>query len=185
VTFDAFFENVMFHEVAHGLGIKNTINGSGTVREALKERASAMEEGKADILGLYMVRQLRARNEIAGGSMTDNLVSFLASTFRSVRFGSGDAHGRANIVALNFLERRGAFTREADGRYRVNPDKMIQAMDALSQTILELQGRGDYAGVGALYTEYGTISATLKADLERLNQKSIPVDIVYDQSQVP
>jgi hypothetical protein len=185
VTFDAFFSNVMFHEVAHGLGIKNTINGSGTVREALKERASAMEEGKADILGLYMVRQLRARNEIAGGSMTDNLVSFLASTFRSVRFGSGDAHGRANIVALNFLERRGAFTREADGRYRVNPDKMIQAMDALSQTILELQGRGDYAGVGALYTEYGTISATLKADLERLNQKSIPVDIVYDQSQVP
>jgi len=185
VTFDAFFSNVMFHEVAHGLGIKNTINGSGTVREALKERASAMEEGKADILGLYMVRQLRGKNEIAGGSMADNLVSFLASTFRSVRFGSGDAHGRANIVALNFLERRGAFTREADGRYRVNPDKMLQAMDALSQTILELQGRGDYAGVGALYTEYGTISPTLKADLARLNQKSIPVDIVYDQSQVP
>jgi len=185
VTFDAFFANVMFHEVAHGLGIKNTIDGRGTVREALKERASAMEEGKADILGLYMVRQLRARNELTGGRMEDNLVSFLASTFRSVRFGSGDAHGRANIVALNFLERHGAFTREADGRYRVNPDKMLQAMDALSQTILELQGRGDYGGVGALYTEYGTISPTLKSDLARLNQKSIPVDIVYDQSQQP
>ena len=185
VTFDSFFENVMFHEVAHGLGIKNTIDNHGTVREALKERASAMEEGKADILGLYMVRQLRARNELTGGRMQDNLVSFLASTFRSVRFGYGDAHGRANIVALNFLERRGAFTREADGRYRVNAEKMLQAMDALSQAILELQGRGDYAGVGAFYAEYGSISPTLKADLARLNQKSIPVDIVYDQSQQP
>ncbi|HJQ21443.1 MAG TPA: hypothetical protein VJ867_13930 [Gemmatimonadaceae bacterium] len=181
VTFDAFFENVMFHEVAHGLGIKNTIDARGTVREALKERASAMEEGKADILGLYMVRQLRANNELTTGRMEDNLVSFLASIFRSVRFGSGDAHGRANIVALNFLARQGAFVRENDGRYRVNPDRMLAAMDALSRTILELQGRGDYEGTGALYRDYGTISPTLAADLARLNARSIPVDIVYDQ----
>jgi hypothetical protein len=181
VTFDSFFENVMFHEVAHGLGIKNTINGRATVRQALKERYSALEEGKADILGLYMVRQLRARNELTGGRMEDNYVSFLASIFRSVRFGSGDAHGRANIAALNFLERLGAFTREANGRYRVNYDRMGTAMDALSQTILTLQGTGDYAGVGAFQSEYGTISATLKADLDRLKVKGIPVDIVYEQ----
>lgn len=185
VTFDSFFENVMFHEVAHGLGIKNTINGRGTVRQALKERASAMEEGKADILGLYMVRQLRAANELSGGSMQDNLVSFLASIFRSVRFGSGDAHGRANIVALNFLEKQGAFTREADGRYRVNAQRMLQAMDSLSQVILTLQGNGDYEGVGTLYREYGTISPALAADLQRLNAKAIPVDIVYDQGDRP
>jgi hypothetical protein len=181
VTFDAFFENVMFHEVAHGLGIKNTINGRGTVREALKERAGAVEEGKADILGLYMVRQLRGQNELTTGRMDDNLVSFLASIFRSVRFGSGDAHGRANIVALNFLEREGAFTREADGRYRVHSARMQSAMDALSRTILELQGRGDYEGVGALYRDYGTMSPTLLADLARLKARSIPVDIVYEQ----
>jgi hypothetical protein len=182
VTFDSFFENVMFHEVAHGLGIKNTINGRGTVRTSLKERYSALEEGKADILGLYMVRQLRAQNELTTGRMEDNLVSFLASIFRSVRFGSGDAHGRANIAALNFLERRGAFTRDpATGRYRVNVERMQDAMDALSQTILVLQGTGDYAGVGAFQTEYGTISPTLKGDLARLGQKGIPVDIVYQQ----
>jgi hypothetical protein len=181
VTFDSFFENVMFHEVAHGLGIKNTINGRGTVRDALKERYSALEEGKADILGLYMVRQLRERNELSGGRMEDNYVAFLASIFRSVRFGSGDAHGRANIAALNFLERLGAFTREANGRYRVNYDRMQNAMDALSQTILTLQGTGDYEGVGAFQREYGTISPTLKTDLARLNAKGIPVDIVYDQ----
>lgn len=182
VTFDSFFENVMYHEVAHGLGIKNTINGRGTVREALKERYGALEEGKADILGLYMVRQLRSRNELTTGRMEDNYVSFLASIFRSVRFGSGDAHGRANIAALNFLERRGAFSRDAaTGRYRIDFARMQEGMDALSQTILVLQGTGDYAGVGAYQTEYGTMSAQLKADLARLNAKGIPVDIVYQQ----
>ena len=181
VTFDAFFENVMFHEVAHGLGIKNTINGKGTVREALKERAGSLEEGKADILGLYMVRQLRTQNELRGGSMEDNLVSFLASIFRSVRFGAGSAHGRANVAAMNFLERRGAFTREASGKYRVNFSRMLEATDELARTIITLQGNGDYAGVGAFSTEYGTVSATLQSDLARLNARGIPVDIVYEQ----
>jgi hypothetical protein len=182
ITFDAFFENVMFHEVAHGLGIKNTINGRGMVREALKERAGSLEEGKADILGLYMVRQLRAQNDLTTGRMEDNLVSFLASIFRSVRFGAGSAHGRANVAAMNFLERRGAFTRDpASGRYRVNFERMQDATNALAQTILMLQGNGDYEGVGKFQTEYGTISALLRADLDRLNVRGIPVDIVYEQ----
>ena len=181
VTFDSFFENVMFHEVAHGLGIKNTINARGTVRDALKERYGALEEGKADILGLYMVRQLRAQSELTGGHMEDNYVSFLASIFRSVRFGSGDAHGRANIAALNFFERHGAFTREPSGRYRVDFGRMQDAMDALSKTILVLQGTGDYEGVGAFQREYGTMSVQLKSDLARLTARSIPVDIVFEQ----
>ena len=181
VTFDAFFENVMFHEVAHGLGIKQTVNDRGTVREALKERAGSFEEGKADILGLYMVRQLRGSNELTGGSMEDNLVSFLASIFRSVRFGASSAHGRANIAAMNFLERRGAFTRESNGRYRVNFARMQEATDELARTILVLQGNGDYDGVGRFTEQYGTISSTLQSDLERLNARGIPVDIVYEQ----
>ncbi len=182
VTFDAFFENVMFHEVAHGLGIKNTINGKGTVREALKERAGSLEEGKADILGLYMVRQLRTQNELRAGTMEDNLVSFLASIFRSVRFGVGSAHGRANVAAMNFLERRGAFTREAaTGRYRVNFVRMQDAANELARVILTLQGNGDYAGVGTFGTDFGTISPTLQSDLARLSARGIPVDIVYEQ----
>jgi hypothetical protein len=181
VTFDAFFENVMFHEVAHGLGIKNTLDGKGTVRAALKERAGALEEGKADILGLYMVRQLNARGEMGSENIEDNYVTFLASLFRSVRFGAGDAHGRANVVAFNFLQDMGAFTREADGRYRVNFAKMREAADALSREILTLQGNGDYAGVGRLYADRGVIGPTLQADLARLASKNIPVDIVYEQ----
>jgi len=182
VTFDAFFENVMFHEVAHGLGIKNTIDGKGTVRAALKERYSALEEGKADILGLYMVRQLRDRGELKGGRMEDNFVAFLASIFRSVRFGTGDAHGRANIAALNFLEERGAFTRDAaSGKYRVDFVKMQDAANALSQAILRFQGDGNYAGVGAFQGKYGVITEVQKKDLDRLGTKGIPVDILYTQ----
>ena len=182
VTFDAFFENVMFHEVAHGLGVSKTIDGKGTVRAALKERYGALEEGKADILGLYMVQQLRTRNEMTSGSMDDNYVAFLASIFRSVRFGSADAHGRANIAALNFLEERGAFTRDsATGKYRVDFAKMQQGANDLAATILKLQGDGDYEGVGAFQTKYGTLSAATRGDLDRLKAKGIPVDIVYQQ----
>jgi hypothetical protein len=183
VTFDAFFENVMFHEVAHGLGIKNTINGKGTVRLALKEKAGALEEGKADILGLYMIRELNAQGEMGKESVEDNYVTFLASLFRSVRFGAGDAHGRANVVAFNFLQRAGAFTREANGKYRVDFVKMRAAADELSKQILVLQGNGDYDGVAKLYTDMGTIGGVLQGDLDRLKAKGIPVDIVYDQDR--
>jgi hypothetical protein len=183
VTFDAFFENVMFHEVAHGLGLANTINGKGTVRAALKERYSALEEGKADILGLYMLRQLNAQGEMGKEPIEDNYVTFLASLFRSVRFGASDAHGRANVVAFNFLERRGAFSRGADGKYRVDFAKMRSASDSLASHILVLQGDGDYAGVGTLNSELGTIGATLRGDLDRLKAKSIPVDVLFDQGR--
>jgi hypothetical protein len=181
VSFDAFFENVMFHEVAHGLGIKNTIAGKGTVREALKERASALEEGKADILGLYMVKQLAEQGAIDDPTVTDNYVSFLASLFRSIRFGASSAHGRANVAAFNFLAERGAFARGADGKYRVDYPKMEQGMTALARTILVLQGDGDYAGVGAFQDRYGQIGAQLRADLDRLNTRGIPVDLVFEQ----
>ena len=181
VKFNAFFENTMFHEVAHGLGIKNTIVGKGTVRAALKEKAGALEEGKADILGLYMIRQLNAKGEMGSESVEDNYVTFLASLFRSVRFGAADAHGRANVVALNFLQRAGAFTRDVNGRYRVDFVKMRDGADALSREILTLQGNGDYDGVAKLYKDLGTISPVVQGDLDRLKARGIPVDIVYDQ----
>jgi ribosomal protein L16 Arg81 hydroxylase len=102
VTFDSFFGNVMFHEVAHGLGIKNTLDGSSTVRQALMEHASTLEEGKADILGLYMVQKLRQMGEITDGELMDNYVSFMAGIFRSVRFGASNAHGQANTICFTF-----------------------------------------------------------------------------------
>jgi hypothetical protein len=103
VTFDSFFGNTMFHEVAHGLGVKNTLYGSGTVRQALMEHASALEEGKADVLGIYMVQRLRELGEITEGELMEDYVSFLAGIFRSVRFGASSAHGRANMIRFNYF----------------------------------------------------------------------------------
>jgi hypothetical protein len=182
ISFDAFFDNIMFHEVAHGLGIKNTIDGKGTVRTALKEQYSAIEEGKADILGLYMVTRLLERKELTGASLEDHYVTFLASIFRSIRFGASDAHGRANAAQLSFFEEHGAFTRDsATGRYRVDFPKMRLAVDSLGGLMLRLQGDGDYEGTKRFLETRGALSPTLQSDLARLGTKGIPVDIVFEQ----
>jgi len=147
IKFDAFFENVMFHEVAHGLGIKNLINGKGTVHAALKDKYSGLEEGKADILGLFMVKQLAEMGEIQNKDIMDNYVTFIAGIFRSVRFGAASAHGKANMVCFNYLNEREAFTRDSiTGTYKVDFDKMTLAMNSLAMDILTLQGDGNYDG---------------------------------------
>lgn len=182
ITFDAFFGNTMFHEVAHGLGIKNTINGKGTVREALKEHASALEEGKADVLGLYMVSELRNDDMVTEGSIEDNYVTFMASIFRSIRFGSSSAHGKANLIRFNYFKEMGAFNYdEASQTYRVNIDKMAAATDSLSNKILTLQGDGDYQGVANFVEKYATIGDQLQQSLDRLSEQSIPVDVTFNQ----
>jgi hypothetical protein len=183
VTFTAFFANTMFHEVAHGLGIKNTINNKGTVRESLKELASALEEGKADILGLYMIRQLLTKNVIEEGTLQDYYTTFLAGIFRSVRFGASSAHGKANMVRFNYFAEQEAFTRNEEGLYSVNIDKMTAAIDSLSELILTLQGNGDYEGVAALVAKSGVIKANLAEDLARIEAANIPVDITFKQGK--
>jgi len=182
LNFNAFFENTMFHEVAHGLGIKNTINGRGPVRTALKERYGAVEEGKADILGLHMVQVLNARGDLPGEDIRGNYVSFMAGLFRSARFGGAGAHGRANVAAFNYLQQKGAFARDsASGRYRVDFAKFRTGMDSLSNRILIMQGNGDYEGLGVFQEQYGKISPELQRDLDRLKAKKIPVDIIFQQ----
>lgn len=179
IKFDAFFSNVMFHEVAHGLGIKNTITGKGTVREALKEQQSHLEEGKADILGLYMINQLIKKGEIQGDKK-DYMVTFLAGIFRSVRFGAS-AHGSANMICFNYFQEHNAFERTAQGTYKVNFDNMENAINSLSELILVLQGNGDYEGVKKLTKEKGIISPELQKDLDKLKSAGIPDDIVFEQ----
>ena len=170
----------MFHEVAHGLGIKNTTDGSGTVREALKEHASALEEGKADILGLYMINQLHEKGEVEGDLKT-YYTTFMTSIFRSIRFGTSSAHGKANMIRFNFFKDQDVFVRSEDGRYKINFDKMTDAMNALSAKILTLQGDGDYEKVAELVKTQTVIGEDLQADLDRLAKKGIPVDVVFEQ----
>lgn len=183
ITFDAFFANTMFHEVAHGLGIKNTITGKGTVRQSLQEHASALEEGKADILGLYMVEQLLKKGELTEGTLEDYYITFMAGIFRSVRFGASSAHGKANMIRFNFFKEEGAFSKNTDGLYQVNMEKMGAAMEKLSNLILTLQGDGDYQKVDQLIATHGDIKAELQKDLDKLSKANIPVDVTFKQGK--
>ncbi len=182
VKFDAFFENTMFHEVAHGLGLGNTIDQSATVREALKDAYTSIEEGKADILGLWCVYQLNEMGEMGEKEMMDNFVTFMAGIFRSVRFGAASAHGKANMMRFYYFQKTGAFSRDAEtGTYRVDYEKMKDAMLSLSGSILKIQGDGDYETAKALIEEKGTIREELQKDLDRIGEAGIPRDIVFEQ----
>ncbi len=184
ISFDAFFANIMFHEVAHGLGVKNTITNKGTVRDALLDIYSSMEEGKADILGLYMITELFEAGEMGDVALEDYYVTFMAGVFRSIRFGASDAHGKANMVRFNYFMERNAFVRDAEtGKYRVDFERMGEAIAGLSHDLLVLQGDGDYEGAVALTNSKGVINSQLAADLDRLTQANIPVDITFNQGR--
>lgn len=180
IHFDAFFANVMFHEVAHGLGIKKTITGKGFVKEALQEQYSWLEEGKADVLGLYMVTGLLKKGELQG-DVKAFYTTYMAGILRSVRFGAASAHGKANMQCFNFFKENGAFVRNSDGTYKVDFSKFEGAMNKLSRLILTLQGNGDKAAVAANQKKMAVISAELQSDLDKLTKKGIPVDIVFEQ----
>ena len=182
IKFDAFFENTMFHEVAHGLGIKNTINGNGVVRKALKEQYSALEEGKADIIGLFLVTQLAEMGELGEKDLMDNYVTFMTSIFRSVRFGVASSHGKANMIRFYYFQEKGAFTKdETTGTYRIDFDKMQAAMNDLAAEILIIQGNGDYEKAKEMVENMGFIREELQKDLDRISDAGIPRDIRFIQ----
>jgi hypothetical protein len=181
VTFDAFFENVMYHEVAHGLGLNQTIDGKGTVRSALKEQYSALEEGKADILALFLITQMYEEGMLGERDLMDTYVTFMASIFRSIRFGVASSHGKANMIRFYYFQELGAFSRDLNGNYSINFEAMQRAMHELLNLILTTQGDGDYELAKKLVEEKGFIREDLQSDLDRLKVLNIPVDIVFKQ----
>jgi hypothetical protein len=183
ITFDAFFENTTFHEVSHGMGVKNTISGSGPVREALKEQYSALEEAKADIMGLYLVTRLYEMGEITSGEVMNNYVTFFAGIFRSSRFGASSAHGKANMLSMKYFADNGAFMLQENGYYKVNLDEMKAAVVSLVEKILTVQGNGDYEAAKAWVEGDGVMTEELRAALDRVNAAGIPVDIVFKQGK--
>lgn len=183
VDFNCFFENVTFHEVAHGMGVKNTINGKGAARAALKETYSTIEEIKADIMGLYLVDLLYQKGEMSGSDVDKNYITFFAGIFRSVRFGAASAHGKANMLCFNFMQEAGAFTRSAEGIYTVDVPKMKEATAALIAKILKLQAEGDYEGAKQWIAEKSIITPELQSDLDRVAAANIAKDIYFEQGK--
>jgi hypothetical protein len=184
VKFDAFFGNVMFHEVSHGLGIKKTVTGKGTIRETLKEQYSGWEEAKADIVGLWMVSWLIEKGELTGITVEDAYVTYMAGLIRSVGFGAAEAHGKANMMCFNFFEDKKAFSRNADGTFKVDIDKTRQAVNEWSAFILSVEGEGDYAKAVEYMKQNGNVRPELQAGLDLLKTANIPKDVVFDQRKL-
>ena len=181
VTFNAFFGNTCYHEVAHGLGIKETVTKHESLREALGNQYSAWEEAKADICGLFLTTKLIEMGEITNCTKEDAFVTFIAGILRSVRFGASEAHGIANMMCFNYLQDNGAFTRNADGKYVVDVQKAEAAMKSWAALILRVEGEGDIAYAKKYSSENGKIRPDLQKDLNLISTNNIPRDIRYNQ----
>jgi hypothetical protein len=181
LKFDAFFWNVTFHEVAHGLGVKYTLVGNNDIDEVMGDEKTSWEEAKADILGLYMVTKLIDMGEITNITKEDAIVTYIAGILRSVRFGASSSHGKANMMCFNFMEQNGAFTRNEKGEYVINFEKSIEAMNKWAELIIKTQGDGNYDFAVKFRKENGTIKPALQKDLDKINNAGIPRDIRFNQ----
>jgi len=183
LKFDAFFWNVTFHEVTHGLGVKKTIKSKGSLDEALKNKKTPWKKQKADILGLFMVNALIDKGEITNITQEDAIVTYIAGILRSVRFGAASSHGKANMMCFNFMEDHEAFTRNADGSYHVDFEKAKTAINEWAALILKTQAEGDYEFAKTYRTQNGGIRESLQKDLDAINSNGIPRDIRFNQGK--
>ncbi|KAL8499554.1 hypothetical protein ACS0TY_022486 [Phlomoides rotata] len=183
VDFNSFFTHTICHECCHGIG-PHTItlpNGQeSTVRLELQELHSALEEAKADIVGLWALRFLVDKNVLPKTLIKSMYVSFLAGCFRSVRFGLEEAHGKGQALQFNYLFEKGAFVLHPDGTFSVDFDKVEDAVESLSREILTIQGRGDKGGAEALLLKHSMMTPPLKSALDKLERVKVPVDILPD-----
>jgi hypothetical protein len=177
VKFDAFFTHILMHELMHGLGPHSiTVNGrSTTVRQELKETYSTIEEAKADVSGLWALKQLADQGKIDREIARTMYTTFLASAFRSIRFGVNEAHGRGIAIQLNYFLDHGAFTVATDGTFSVDDAKITAAVDGLTRDIMTLQAEGSYEKAKALLDKLGVVRPPVKNVLDKLT--SVPVDI--------
>ncbi len=175
VSFDAFFTHILMHELMHGLG-PHQVHGTATpVREALKDTYSALEEAKADISGLWALQQLADKGTVSPEIARAMYTTFLASSFRSIRFGLTSAHGRGQVLQLNYLLDNGAVIVNADGTFAIVADKIRDAVSNLTRDIMTMQAVGDYAAAQAMLAKMVVVRPEVQAVLDKL--KGVPVDI--------
>jgi hypothetical protein len=177
---DAFFWNVTFHEVAHGLGVKQTVNGKGSVDEALASEKTTWEEAKADILGLFMVCKLIEMGEITDITKEQAISTFIGGIVRSVRFGFASSHGKANMMCYNYMVNNGAFSRTAEGKYLIDFAKAEAAVNSWADLIITTQATGDLDFAKKFASENASITDALAADIKKVNEAGIPRDIRFD-----
>jgi hypothetical protein len=177
VAFDAFFTHILMHELMHGLGPHNISAGgrATTVRQELKEASSAIEEAKADISGLFALQYLVDKGVLDKRFEQTMYTTFLASAFRSIRFGINEAHGKGVAVQLNYLMDAGAVTVASDGTFSVVAEKIKDAVRNLTGDIMMMQAEGNYGKASDLLKRLGVVRPPVQRVLDRLT--SVPVDI--------
>lgn len=179
LSFDAFLNNTLMHESAHGLGPGTITLEDGTestVNQELRDLYSTIEEAKADIVGLFTSQYLIDEGEYPEELEHQMYATFLAGFFRSVRFGAGEAHGQANMIQFNYLMEHNAIEVDEEGRYSVNYDNVRDAVRDLAHELLTIEGDGDYERAQAFIEQYGTVTEELTQALSRLSD--VPVDIL-------
>ncbi|MBW2260431.1 MAG: peptidase [Deltaproteobacteria bacterium] len=180
VTFEQFFNHTLMHEISHSVGPGTIVKeGEKTeVSKEIKELYPTIEEAKADTLGMYNSIFLIEKGYFPEDVRENIWVTFMAGTFRSVRFGANEAHGKANVIIFNYLVEKGAYIRdEQTGKFAVEFDKIEAAVKDLAHDLLMLEALGDYEGSKAFIEKYGTMSKDMKALVDQVNEADIPVDI--------
>jgi hypothetical protein len=177
LSFEAFFTHIVVHELMHGLGPHNvTVNGrASTVRQEMKEAGSALEEAKADISGLFALQYMMEKGVVDKAMERTLYVTYLASSFRTLRFGTSEAHGLGMALQLNYLLDAGAFVANPEGTFSVNPDKVKAGVEGLTREIMTTQAEGDYAKAKELLAKYGVVRPEVQKALDKMG--GIPVDI--------
>lgn len=182
ITAEAFAQNTMFYEVGSALGMSETVNGKGSVKEALKEHYTVIEECKNDVLSLFFIQKLHEMGELSQEDIMANYVTYMADVFRSIRFGVTNDQAVANTIRFNYFKDFEAFTRDSrTKRYTVHREKMKEAMMAFANEILMIQATGDYDAAQKLIEEKGIIQDQLLDDLYRLQKINVPKDVYFDQ----
>ena len=178
---EAFWWNIAFREVAHGLGVKQTVNGRGTVADALGNESDLFEELKGDVLGVWLACNLNAKHNFSTTlHRNDFLETFVASTLRSTRFGAESATGMANIAIWNWLIEKGALSRNNETDvYTVNYEKAYQALTDLAGLVLKIQATGDATAARKFAVDYGKLTNALRDDAHKMHLEEIPVDIRF------
>ena len=176
LSFEAFFTHILAHEMTHGIGPHQiTMAGRSTnPRQELKELYSAIEEAKADVCGLFMLQYMYDHRQLPAAEK-QLYTTFLASAFRSLRFGLNEAHGKGMALQMNYLLDKGAFVSNADGTFSVNHGKVKQGVRDLAHELLTIEATGDYAGAKKMLDSLGVLRPEVAAAIARL--KDIPTDI--------
>lgn len=178
---ESFYWNVVFREIAHALGVKQTVNGKGPVYEAMGNKNLTWEDAKANVLGLYLVCKMIDEHKLPGiNSKASAINTFVANLIRSQRFGAESLLGRAYVMVFNYLYEQGAFKRGDSGKYSIDQQKLLDAAAELTGIIIRTQATGDYEFAEQFEQKYCSLSDAFKADLVNIRLENIPIDIKFE-----